>query len=410
MIWLREHNSEMSILHYGLSLKHKERMMNKRYHLMSSWIIGYYLTLSLGCGDTPSPHEKIAQLELKSQAIYVNPTLCNKEKDVCPVYINSAECDELMVKVEGDQQCQICKKKGQADKTLRCTPQEKHVPQGIYPLLSTDQKLLFEKKSLLEDNIKNAVGLAAKESCNQATVDIYADGSHRTRCAEKPELDDVGIDLNCSWDSMDNCVSCMDSNKNLVYSSCPMRESNCFGLWFLWSKASVVKDCWEGSVQTSGCTAYNRDGLTCGQVGWGEGHAGCKWEGSFRCEGGCLKWQGNCNTGCGSNGCDVYGGGFSGGGSYSGSGGTVQGGCERVNVNVNVPYTDVEVCVSGSQTSVYVNAGGTRTQLNVYHASVSQLKKECKRIGSKHEVYYCYGSSIKGFYTPSYSGSTTVSY
>ena len=42
------------------------------------------------------------------------------------------------------------------------------------------------------------------------------------------------------------------------------------------------------------CLGVNRDGITCGQVGYAEGQTGVPWGfgGVFVCENGCLKWIG----------------------------------------------------------------------------------------------------------------------
>ena len=42
------------------------------------------------------------------------------------------------------------------------------------------------------------------------------------------------------------------------------------------------------------CRAYNRDGITCGAVGYVDGQTGVPWGfgGVFQCTDGCLKWIG----------------------------------------------------------------------------------------------------------------------
>jgi len=43
------------------------------------------------------------------------------------------------------------------------------------------------------------------------------------------------------------------------------------------------------------CRNYNRDGITCQQVGFYEGQSGAPWgygAGQFRCTNGCLQWVG----------------------------------------------------------------------------------------------------------------------
>lgn len=45
------------------------------------------------------------------------------------------------------------------------------------------------------------------------------------------------------------------------------------------------------------CKQYNRDGLTCQQLGMFSGQTSCKWGSVWRCEGACVRWQsaGMCN-------------------------------------------------------------------------------------------------------------------
>ena len=56
---------------------------------------------------------------------------------------------------------------------------------------------------------------------------------------------------------------------------------------------------WRGGQDhhtTSQCYQYNRDGRTCGFVGYHEGQSGFPWGhqvGKFECVNGCLKWVGH---------------------------------------------------------------------------------------------------------------------
>lgn len=55
--------------------------------------------------------------------------------------------------------------------------------------------------------------------------------------------------------------------------------------------------------QKNDCKDYNRDGITCDDVGFHEGQSGYPWgkkSGEFRCENGCLAWVGQ------SQSCKAY--------------------------------------------------------------------------------------------------------
>ena len=51
---------------------------------------------------------------------------------------------------------------------------------------------------------------------------------------------------------------------------------------------------YRGSNNYGGCYSYNRDGISCAQVGYGESQVGVPWGfgGVFKCQDGCLLWIG----------------------------------------------------------------------------------------------------------------------
>jgi hypothetical protein len=57
--------------------------------------------------------------------------------------------------------------------------------------------------------------------------------------------------------------------------------------------------CKEPAPHYNYCKDYNRDGITCDQVGFDEGQVGYPWgykSGKFRCENGCLAWVGQAES------------------------------------------------------------------------------------------------------------------